>query len=136
MVTKTKTLGNNQSPTDIFLKKNKYIPINAIVEQHKDRISDAALGALVRKNHALYNQVVADNIELWKEEGESFREARCALNISRNDIAKNIGVCPATIGKYEKGQPVRSRNILRRSGITAMELIQFQRNSKLEDIKF
>ena len=136
MTTKTKTLGHNQSPTDIFLKENKYIPINAIVDKYKDRISDAALGALVRKNHALYNQVVADNTEKWKEEGESFKGARRSLNISRTDIAKNIGVSPATLGKYENGQPVRSRNILRRSGITAMELIQLQRDSKLYNFKF
>lgn len=136
MTTKTKTLGHNQSPTDIFLKENKYIPINAIIDKYKDRISDAALGTLVRKNHALYNQVVADNTEQWKEEGESFKEARRSLNISRTNIAKNIGVSTATLGKYENGQPVRSRNILRRSGITAMELIQLQRDSKLYNFKF
>ena len=38
------------------------------------------------------------------------------------------------MGKYENGKPVRSRKMLRQSGISVMKLIQLKRDEELNEI--
>ena len=136
MEKKMKKIGDNQNDTDVVLNSGQYMPRVVYINKYGKEMSDAELGAVVRKNHREYLKTIEKNTLLWQQEGETFRKARQALNISRREIAEGIGVSPITVGKYEKGKPVRSRNMLRQSGISVMELTQLRRDKELNEIKF
>ena len=136
MEKKMKKIGDNQNDTDVVLNSGQYMPRAVYINKYGKEMSDAELGAVVRKNHREYLKTIEKNTPLWQQEGETFRKARQALNISRREIADGIGVSPITVGKYEKGKPVRSRNMLRQSGISVMELTQLRRDKELNEIKF
>lgn len=135
MEKKMKKIGDNQNDTDVVLNSGQYMPRAVYINKYGKEMSDAELGAVVRKNHREYLKTIEKNTPLWQQEGETFRKARQALNISRREIAEGIGVSPITVGKYEKGKPVRSRNMLRQSGISVMELTQLRRDKELNGIK-
>lgn len=135
MKKKTNDVAGNQNETDVILDSGQYMPRAVYMNKHGEELSDAALGAIVRKNHEEYMKLVAANTEKWQQEGESFRKARQALSITQKEIAEGIGVSPITVSNYEKGKPVRSRKMLRRSGITVMELEQLKRSKELAEIK-
>lgn len=135
MEKKMKKIGDNQNDTDVVLNSGQYMPRAVYINKYGKEMSDAELGAVVRKNHREYLKTIEKNTPLWQQEGETFRKARQALNISRREIADGIGVSPITVGKYEKGKPVRSRNMLRQSGISVMELTQLRRDKELNGIK-
>lgn len=126
---------DNQNDTDVILREGECIPRAVYMNKYGKRMSDAELGAFVRKNHKKYMKKVEENTPYWQEEGEAFRKARQALNISQRELAERIGVSPITVGKYEKGKPVRSRKMLRQSGISVMELTQLKREKELKEIK-
>lgn len=135
MEKKMKKIGDNQNDTDVVLNSGQYMPRAVYINKYGKEMSDAELGAVVRKNHREYLKTIEKNTPLWQEEGESFRQARQALNISQRELAEGIGVSPMTVGKYEKGKPVRSRKMLRQSGINVMELTQLKREKELREIK-
>ena len=135
MEKKIKKISDNQNDTDVVLNSRQYMPRAVYINKYGKEMSDAELGAVVRKNHREYLKTIEKNTPLWQQEGETFRKARQALNISRREIAEGIGVSPITVGKYEKGKPVRSRNMLRQSGISVMELTQLRRDKELNEIK-
>ena len=135
MEKKIKKISDNQNDTDVVLNSRQYMPRAVYINKYGKEMSDAELGAVVRKNHREYLKTIEKNTPLWRQEGETFRKARQALNISRREIAEGIGVSPITVGKYEKGKPVRSRNMLRQSGISVMELTQLRRDKELNEIK-
>ena len=135
MEKKMKKIGDNQNDTDVVLNSGQYMPRAVYINKYGKEMSDAELGAVVRKNHREYLKTIEKNTPLWQQEGETFRKARQALNISRREIADGIGVSPMTVGKYEKGKPVRSRKMLRQSGINVMELTQLKREKELREIK-
>ena len=134
MKTKVERIGANQNATDIILEKGKCIPVSVYIEKYGEGLSDAALGAFVRANYRRYKEAEKENAEQWKEEGAKFKETRRALNITQKEIAENIGVSPLTLGKYEQGKAVRSRRMLRQSGLTTMKYIQLERDKKLLDV--
>ena len=136
MEKKIKKISDNQNDTDVVLNSRQYMPRAVYINKYGKEMSDAELGAVVRKNHREYLKTIEKNTPLWQQEGESFRKARQALNITQREIAEGIGVSPITVGKYEKGKPVRSRNMLRQSGISVMELTQLRRDKELNEIKF
>ena len=125
----------NQNETDVVLDSGQYMPCTVHMNKYGKEMSDAELGAFVCKNHKKYMKKVEENTPYWQEEGEAFRKARQALNISQRELAEGIGVSPITVGKYEKGKPVRSRKMLRQSGISVMELTQLKREKELKEIK-
>lgn len=129
-----KNIGNNKNDTDVVLNSGQYMPRAVYINKYGKEMSDAELGAIVRKNHNEYLKTIEKNTPLWQEEGETFRKARQALSISQREMAEGIGVSPITVGKYEKGKPVRSRKMLRQSGINVMKLIQLKREKDLNDI--
>ena len=130
-----KKIGKNQNETDVILSSGECIPQAVYMNRYGEEMSDEELGALVRKNHKKYMKMVEENTPQWQEEGEEFRKARQALNINQRELAEGIGVSAMTVGKYEKGKPVRSRNMLRQSGINVMELTQLKREKELKEIK-
>lgn len=135
MKKKINDVAGNQNETDVILDSGQYMPRAMYINKYGEELNDAALGAIVRKNHERYMKSVAANAKKWQQEGESFKKARLALNITKKEIAEGIGVSPITVSNYEKGKPVRSRKMLRRSGITVMELEQLKRNRELAEIK-
>lgn len=94
-----------------------------------DKLTDAALGAIVRASHEKHLAKVKELTPQWIITGKKFKQARKKLNITRKELSKYIGISDQVIAKFEKGQSVRSRNMLQQSYQTAMDLIQIQRNS-------
>jgi len=131
----SKKIGKNQNETDVILSSGQYVPRAVHMNKYGKEMSDVELGAFVRKNHEEYLKKIEENTPRWQQEGEIFRKARQALNISQRELAEGIGISPITVGKYEKGKPVRSRNMLRQSGINVMELTQLKRDKELDEIK-
>lgn len=80
----------------------------------------------------IIQHALAENKEKWKDEGEQFKAARQALNITQRELAECIGVHPLTVGKYEKGFAIRSRKMFRSAGLTSMKYIQTKRNKNFE----
>lgn len=131
----SKKIEKNQNETDVILSSKECIPRAVYMNKYGKEMSDAELGAFIRKSHEEYMKSVEENTPYWQEEGETFRKARQALNISQRELAAGIGVSPMTVGKYEKGKPVRSRKMLRQSGINVMELTQLKREKEWKEIK-
>lgn len=50
------------------------------------------------------------------------------------NVIQRIGVHPNTVGNFERGENVRSRDMLKKSSMTAVECIQLQRNKILENL--
>ena len=130
-----KKVGNNQNDTDLVLSSGEYMPRAVYMEKYGKEMSDAELGAFIRKSHEEYMRKVKENTPYWQQEGETFRKARQALEISQREMSEGMGISAITLGKYEKGKPVRSRKMLRQSGINVMELTQLKREKELDDIK-
>ena len=107
----------------------------SLVEKYGSKVSDASLGAIMRRKTELYKQYLEDTAEERKIEGEKLKSLRTSLNIPRRVVAEGIGIHPATLNNYEKGNPVRSPKMLRESAITAIELINLKRNNELEKIR-
>ena len=102
MEKKIKKISDNQNDTDVVLNSRQYMPRAVYINKYGKEMSDAELGAVVRKNHREYLKTIEKNTPLWQQEGESFRKARQALNITQREIAEGIGVSPITVGNYEK----------------------------------
>ena len=130
-----KKVGNNQNDTDLVLSSGEYMPRAVYMEKYGKEMSDAELGAFIRKSHEEYMRKVKENTPYWQQEGETFRKARQALEISQREMSEGMGISAITLGKYEKGKPVRSRKMLRQSGINVMELTQLKREKELDEIK-
>ena len=88
----------NRTATDIEVSRGGYMPIAVYIEKYGEELSDVQLGALVRKNYERYQKSIEENKEKWKEEGEQFRKARQALNITQRELAECIGVQSANGG--------------------------------------
>ena len=131
----SKKIEKNQNETDVILSSRECIPRAVYMNKYGKEMNDAELGAFIRKSQEEYMKSVEENTPYWQEEGETFRKARQALNISQRELAAGIGVSAMTVGKYEKGKPVRSRKMLRQSGINVMELTQLKREKELNGIK-
>lgn len=94
-------------------------------------ISDEELGAKVKAAHKKYLQHVESMRPIWTLEGQNFRTIREDLKVSRRELGAYIGISDQVIAKFEKGQSVRSRNMLKQSYQTSLELIQSKRNNSV-----
>lgn len=125
-----------QEANDIALPQGSNMPIHAYIDKYGDRLSDEALGRKVRENHEQYKQKVEASREKWEKEGKEYKELRQKLKISQSEVAAGIGVHPNTVGNFEKGGNVRSRDMFRQSSITTMKYIQIQRGKAFENLGF
>ncbi len=98
-------------------------------------ISNEELGAKVKAAHQKHLQHIEVMTPTWQAEGRDFRNVRENLNISRRELSKHIGISDQVIAKFEKGLSVRSRNMLKHSYSTSLELIQLRRNNFVDSIK-
>ena len=127
---------NKKSPNecDMFLSQEGSMPINAFVAKYGNLLTDTELGSAIRKNYENYEAKVEANRETWEKEGQEFKSLRERLNIKQKEIAQKIGVHPHTVGNFERGENVRSRDMFKKSSMTAVEFIQLQRNKVLENL--
>ena len=98
-------------------------------------ISDSELGAKIKAAHQRHLEHIEEMTPTWQAEGAEFRKVREDLNISRRELSQHIGISDQVIAKFEKGLSVRSRNMLRQSFKTSIELIQLKRNNSVDSIK-
>ena len=69
----------------------------------------------------------------WKQQGEYLQKLREARRISRTQLARTIGVDPATIGRLESGQHVRRRRFLETA--YSLGLQHFQLTGLLQELE-
>ena len=119
---------------DMFLSRGGSMPVNAFIAKYGNLLTDEELGSAIRQNHENYKAKVEANRETWEKEGQEFKSLREKLNIKQREIAQRIGVHPNTVGNFERGENVRSRDMLKKSSMTAVECIQLQRNKILENL--
>lgn len=98
-------------------------------------INNEELGAKVKAAHQKHLEHIETMTPTWQAEGHDFRNVRENLNISRRELSHYVGVCAQVIAKFEKGLSVRSRNMLKHSYSTSLELIQLKRNNFVNSIK-
>ncbi len=96
-----------------------------------DNISNEELGARVKAAHIKHLERVEQQTPLWKITGKQFKNVRQSLNITQKQISNCVGISSQVIAKFEKGEPVRSRNMLEQSYKTALEFIQFKRSAAI-----
>ena len=110
------------------------MPVNAFIAKYGNLLTDEELGSAIRQNHENYKAKVEANRETWEKEGQEFKSLRKKLNIQQREVAQRIGVHPNTVGNFERGENVRSHDMLKKSSMTAVECIQLQRNKILENL--
>ena len=98
-------------------------------------ISDSELGAKVKAAYQKHLEHIEAMTPTWQTEGRDFRKVREDLKISRRELSQHIGISDQVIAKFEKGLSVRSRNMLKQSYSTSLELIQLKRNNFVNSIK-
>lgn len=64
--------------------------------------------------------------EAREREGQEFKEIYQRLGISQCELARRTNMSASTIAKFEKGQYVRSRKIVRQSLMNAIRLISHE----------
>ena len=92
-------------------------------------ITNEELGAIVKASHEKHLERVALMTPQWVEEGTQFKNIRQQLHITQKQISEYVGVSDQVVAKFEKGKPIRSRNMFRHSYQNAITLIQAQRNN-------
>ena len=75
-------------------------------------ISNAALGAKIKRDHRRHLERIERMTPIWEEEGKKLRHLRESNNISRKTLSCYVGISDQVIAKVEKGKSVRSRNML------------------------
>ncbi|MBR6013598.1 MAG: helix-turn-helix transcriptional regulator [Selenomonadaceae bacterium] len=97
-------------------------------------ITNEELGAKVKAAHQKHIEHVEAMRPVWEKEGQEFRAVREDLKVSRSELSQHIGISDQVIAKFEKGQSVRSRNMLKQSYQTSLKLIQHERNNSVQSI--
>lgn len=98
-------------------------------------ISNEELGSKVKAAHLRHLAFIESMRPSWELEGQKFKIIREDLKISRKELSSYIGISDQVIAKFEKGKSVRSRNMLKTSYQTSLQLIQFKRNNFVDSIK-
>ena len=58
------------------------------------------------------------------------------MGVTQKRLSDLIGISSQTLGRLEKGEPVRSRRMMKESSLTALNLVELQRKqtvSRLEE---
>ena len=89
------------------------------------------IGKRVLAYKACRRKYVAEHTKEWQDIVTRFRSARDILNISRRQMRLLIDISEATIARFERGLPIKARNIVEHAYLTALRLIQLQRELSL-----
>lgn len=121
---------------DITVNGKRNMPLHTYISTYGDSISDAQLGAMVRRNYEEYKKRMDTEKPQRVAEGKNFRTQREIIKMSRTDLSSMIGVSPQTIKRFEDGEPVRSRNMMTHSFKTAMNYEVLKRDHELHKLTF
>lgn len=69
-----------------------------------------------------------------QETGSRYRRMREQLDLSRNRMAKKVGVCAKTLKKFEEGRPVSRPNLVETSYRNAIKCCVHEMTEKLESL--
>ena len=120
---------------DVTVGQNENMPLPAFMAQKEHELSDSEIGRKVRVSWFKYQEYVEENTPLWQLEGIKLRGKRKARKISQKDLSQCIGICTQTLAKLEKGEPVRSRKMMKQFYETSCELIKLKREQGLNSIE-
>ena len=121
---------------DVIIGKQSTMPLPAFMARYNETISDAELVAKIRESQKRYKEYVEANRPKWQEEGAMLKKVRETLGVTQKKLSELIGISPQTLGRLEKGEPVRSRKMMKESSRTALNLVELQRKqtvSRLEE---
>lgn len=72
------------------------------------------------------NKIVKSTLDIVKNQqimtNEYFSQIRQALNISRREMAKSIGIHPSTLKRFENGERIRRPKLVTQSYANAISL--------------
>ena len=74
------------------------------------------------------------NDDSSKEIGSRYRQISEQLDLSRNRMAKKVGVCAKTLKKFEEGRPVSRPNLVETSYRNAIKCCVYDMTEKLESL--
>lgn len=85
---------------DITVNGKRNMPLHTYIATYGDSISDAQLGAMVRRNYEEYKKRMDTEKPQRVAEGKNFRTQREIIKMSRTDLSSMIGVSPQTIKRF------------------------------------
>lgn len=92
------------------------------------------IGKRVLASQDRHRKHIQEHTKEWQDTGTKLRNARDSLNVSRRQMRSLIGISEATIARFERGLPVKARNIVEHAYRTALRLVQLQRQQALMTI--
>ena len=120
---------------DVVVGKNSAMPLVAFLSGNEDTIGDAELGARIKESRKRYQEYVEANKPRWQEEGALFKKVREKMGVTQRELSELIGISAQTLGRLEKGEPVRSRKMMKESSRTALNLIDVQRKEAVNRLE-
>lgn len=101
---------------------------NFVIIAINNSLTDAELGAKIRRNRQEYEAYARMMAPSWKEEGKKLRAKRKELKISRKTLGELIDTSQQVIKKLEDGKSISRRKILKKAHENGCDLIQMRRN--------
>lgn len=127
---------NEMDENDVVINKsNLCMPVHAYINKYGDLISDAQLGAAVRRNHEEYERRMEETRPEREAEGRVLRALREQLRIPRTEMARQMDISPQTINNFEKGEPIRSRKVIKKFYDRILKDTKTQINNAFDDKK-
>ena len=120
---------------DVVVGKQSTMPLAAFIARYDESVSDTELGAKLRESQKRYQEYVEANRPIWKEEGIMFKKVRETMGVTQRELSELIGISPQTLGRLEKGEPVRSRKMMIESSRTALNLVDLQRKEAVNRLE-
>lgn len=120
---------------DVVIGKTGTMPLAAFLAGKEDTIGDAELGARIKESRKRYQEYVELNRPRWEEEGALFKKVREKMGVTQRELSELIGISPQTLGRLEKGEPVRSRKMMKEASRTALNLVDLQRKEAINRLE-
>ena len=81
--------------------------------------------------NVLHGENVLEQKEVWKMKGEYWLQERLKRDISRNEMARNIGTTASRLARFEKGEPVKQALSIESSYHMLFELMDLKQENRL-----
>lgn len=106
---------------DVVIGKQSTMPLAAFIAKYDGSVSDTELVAKLKKSYKRYQEYVEANRPRWQEEGAVLKKMRETMGVTQKRLSDLIGISPQTLGRLEKGEPVRSRRMMKESSLGSVE---------------
>lgn len=120
---------------DVVIGRNSTMPLPAFLSKYKDTISATELRAVVLESQKRYEEYVEAHRPIWQEEGALLKEVRETMGVTQKSLSDLIDISTQTLRRLEKGEPVRSRKMMKQSCQTALNLVDMQRKQLLHRLE-